>query len=225
MLLYSDDTSPWCAPVRAAIYAKGLDVPMAAPPGGMQSDEYRRVSVTKTIPCLMLDDGSPLPESAVILAYLDEKFPAQPLMPADPEGRAQVALLQRLAEGGILVPLVQFFHDMTAGDPNAAATAREALGTGLDRLEHFVAADGYAAGPAFTRADCVLGPALFGVPAMGGLIGDAELLARRPKLAGYAARVSRHPAIAKVLGELQAAIAAAGLPGAQAGANAARASS
>jgi len=211
MLLYSEDSSPWCAPVRAAIYAKGLDVQIAAPPGGMRSDEYRRISLTGTIPCLVLDDGAPLPESAVILAYLDEKFPDRPLAPADPEGRARVALLQRLAENGVLVPLVQFFHDRTVGDANAGATARERLGVGLDRLEQFVAADGYAAGAAFSRADCVLGPALFGVAAMGGLVGDAELLARRPKLAAYAARLSQHPAIAKVLGELQAALSASGV--------------
>ena len=211
MLLYSDDTSPWCAPVRAAIYAKGLDVKIAPPPGGMRSEDYRRISVTGTIPCLVLEDGSPLPESAVILAYLDEKFPASPLAPADPEGRARVALLQRLTENGVLTPLVGFFHDMTAGDPNAGATARERLGAGLDRLEHFVAAEGYAAGPAFTRADCVLGPALFGVPALGGMLGDTELLARRPKLAAYAGRVAQHPAVAKVLGELQAALAASGM--------------
>jgi glutathione S-transferase len=211
MLLYSEDSSPWCAPVRAGIYAKGLDVKIAPPPGGMSSDAYRRISVTGTIPCLVLDDGSPLPESAVILAYLDEKFPHVPLAPADPEGRARVALLQRLAEGGLLTPLVEFFHDMSAGAPDAAPKARERLGTGLDRLEHFVAAEGYAAGAAFTRADCVLGPALFGVPAMGGLLGDAELLSRRPKLAAYAGRVAQHPAVAKVLGELQAALAASGV--------------
>src|SRR5215469_15777272 len=121
MRLYSDDTSPWCAPVRAAIYAKGLDIEIAAPPGGMKSDAYRRISVTGTIPCLVLDDGAPMPESAVILAYLDEKFPGRPLMPEDAEGRARVALLQRLAENGVLVALVEFFHDMTSGDPNAAA--------------------------------------------------------------------------------------------------------
>lgn len=211
MLLYSEDVSPWCAPVRAAIYAKGLDVKIAPPPGGMNSDEYRAISVTKTIPCLMLDDGAPLPESAVIVAYLDEKFPDSPLMPADPEGRARVALLQRLAEGGILVPLVEFFHDMSAGDANAGAKARERLGVGLDRLEHFVADEGFAAGPQLTRADCVLGPALFGVPALGGLLGDTTLLAKRPKLAAYAGRVAQHPAIAKVLGELQAALSASGM--------------
>lgn len=211
MLLYSDDTSPWCAPVRAAIYAKGLDIEIAPPAGGLKSDAYRQASVTGTIPCLMLDDGSPLPESSVILAYLDEKFPAAPLAPADPEGRARVALLQRLAENGVLVPLVQFFHDMTAGDPNAAANARERLGTGLDRLEHFVAPEGYAAGPAFTRADCVLAPAIFGVRALRGMLGDAQLLARRPKLAAYAARAMQHPAVARVLGELQAALTANGM--------------
>jgi maleylpyruvate isomerase len=197
--------------VRAAIYAKRLDVQIAPPPGGMKSDAYRQISVTGTVPCLVLDDGSALPESAVILAYLDEKFPERPLAPTDAEGRARVALLQRLAENGVLVPLVQFFHDMTAGDPNAGASARERLGAGLDRLEHFIAADGYAAGPAFTRADCVLGPALFGVPALGGMLGDATLLAKRPKLAAYAGRVSQHPAVAKVLGELQAALAASGM--------------
>ena len=208
MLLYSEDTSPWCAPVRAAIYAKGLDIPMAEPPGGFNSDEYLRISVTKTIPCLMLDDGSPLPESAVIIAYLDEKFPDRPLMPNDPEGRARVALIQRLAENGIVVPIVQFFHDTSDGLANAVDLARDRLATGLARLVPFVGADGYAAGPAFTRADCVLAPAVFGVAMFGGILGDPQMLARHETLSAYAGRIAQHPAIAKVLAELQAAMAA-----------------
>jgi hypothetical protein len=46
---------------------------------------------------------------------------------------------------------------------------------------------------------------------MGGLLGDATLLAKRPKLAAYAGRVAQHAAVAKVLGELQAALAASGM--------------
>lgn len=210
MILYSDDSSPWCAPVRAAIYAKGLDIQIAAPPGGMKSDEYRAISGTGTIPCLMLDDGSPLPESAVIVAYLDEKFAATPLRPADPEGRAHVALVLRLAEGGLLTPLVQFFHDMQEGNPKAPAAAVERLTAGLARLERFVAPGGYAAGPAFTQADCVMAPALFGVKALGGMLGAPALLAAFPNLTAYDAHAAAHPAIAKVLGELGAALAASG---------------
>jgi glutathione S-transferase len=211
MILYSDDTSPWCAPVRAAIYAKGLDIEIAAPPGGVRSDEYRAISGAGTIPCLVLGDGEPLPESAVIVAYLDEKFPARPLRPGDAEGRARVALLLRLAEGGILNPLVQFFHDMTEGDARAGPKAVERLTGGLARLERFVAEGGYAAGPEFSQADCVLGPALFGVKAMGPRIGAPHLLAACPKLAAYDGRVSQHPAVAKVVGELAAALATSAL--------------
>src|SRR5260221_32200 len=214
MILYSDDTSPYCAPVSAAIYAKGLDIQIAAPPGGLKSNEYRRLSVTGTIPCLMLDDGSPLPESAVIVAYLDEKFPARPLRPDDAEGRARVALIARLAEGGIVGAVVQLFHDLTAGAPNAGQAALERITVALARLDAFVVDGGFAAGPAFTHADCVLGPALFGVKALGPTFGDPALLARYPKLDAYFARAAAHPAIARVLAELQSALASSvGPPG------------
>jgi glutathione S-transferase len=209
MILYSDDTSPYCAPVRAAIYAKGLDIAIAPPPGGTGSDEYRRLSVTGAIPCLMLDDGSPLPESVVIIAYLDEAFPERSLRPDDAVGRARVALIARLAELGLIAPMVQLFHDM--GQPGARETGLERMTAGLERLEAFVHDGGYAAGVLFTQADCVLAPALFGVAAWAPGMGAPDLLARYPKLAAYIPRALANPAIARVIGELQAALAASGV--------------
>jgi glutathione S-transferase len=211
MILYSDDTSPYCAPVRAAIYAKELAIPMEPPPGGFRSDAYQRLTGAGTLPCLMLDDGSPLPESAAILAYLDEKFPDRPLRPDDPEGRAKVFAILRLAEGGIVAPIVQFFHDLSEGAAGARERALERVKTGLGRVEFFVAGAGYAYGSAFSQADCVLAPALFGVKALSGMMGEPELLAQFPKLASYADRAAMHPAIAEVLGELQAALAGSDL--------------
>jgi glutathione S-transferase len=208
MILYSEDTSPYCAPVRAAIYAKQLAIPIEAPPGGRASDAYQALSRTGTIPCLVLDDGSPIPESAVIVGYLDDKFRARPLRPADPEGRARMGVVMRLAEGGVVVPIVQLFHDLTEGVAGATGRALESLERGLGRLEPFIAGEGYATGSAFTEADCVLGPALFGVKAFAPMLGDAGLLVRFPKLSAYDHRVAEHPAIAKVLGELQAALSA-----------------
>jgi glutathione S-transferase len=212
MILYSDDTSPYCAPVRAAIYAKGLAIEIVAPPGGFRSEEYRAISGTGTIPCLMLDDGSALPESTVIIAYLDEKFPETPLAPATLEGRARVSLLVRLATDGVIAPIVGLFHDLSDGLPGAKATALERLTAGLGKIEHFLSPDGFAAGPAFSQADCVLGPSLMGVVAFAGMLGAPDLLARHPKLAAYNGRVVQHPAVARVLGELQAALASNPLP-------------
>jgi glutathione S-transferase len=212
MILYSDDTSPYCAPVRALIYAKGAPVEIAAPPGGMKSEGYRAWSVTGTIPCLKLDDGSPLPESTVIMAYLDERYPETPLLPAAAEGRARALLLVKLGFEGVVGPIVGLFHDLSAGVTTARETALERLTVGLGRVEHFLAAEGYAAGPAFSQADCVLGPSLMGVAAFASLLGAPDLLTRHPKLAVYNGRVVQHPAVAKVLGELQAALAANPLP-------------
>jgi glutathione S-transferase len=125
-----------------------------------------------------------------------------------------VALVLRLAEGGVLTPLVGFFHDMSAGDPKAGDTAIGRLTAGLARLERFLAdGDGFAAGAAFSQADCVLAPALFGVKALGPMLGAPALLADHPKLAAYDARASQHPAIARVLGELATALAANGMGG------------
>jgi glutathione S-transferase len=211
MILYSEATSPYSAVVRVAVYAKQLPIEIAAPPGGLKSQEYRALSGTGTIPCLKLDDGSALPESTVILAYLDEKFPERPLLPASAEGRARALLLVRLGADGLIDPLVGLFHDLSAGLATAQMTALERL-TGLGRVEHFLAADDFAAGPAFSQADCVLGPSLMGVGAFAGMRGEPDLLSRHPKLANYAGRVSQHPAVAKVLGELQAAMAVNPLP-------------
>ena len=208
MILYSDDTSPWCAPVRAAIYAKGLDIRIQGPPGGFKSEAHKAATVTGTIPCLMLDDGSPLPESAVIIAYLDDKFPEKPLTSQNPEAQARIALIMRLAENALLTSIVQLFHDLSEGVEGARERAAERITVGLERIEHFLSADGYAAGPTFTEADCVLGPALFGVKAFAAMLGMPDLTTRFPKLAAYDARVVQHPAIAKVLAELATALAA-----------------
>lgn len=213
MILYSETTSPYSAVVRVAVYAKGAAIEIAAPPGGLKSDEYRAFSGTGTVPCLRLDDGSALPESTVILGYLDEKFPEPPLLPAGAEARARALLLVRLGVDGVIAPLVGLFHDLSAGVPTAQATALEGLTSGLGKVEHFLSAEGFAAGPAFSQADCVLGPSLLGVAAFGGMLGAPDLLTRHPKLTAYNARVAAHPAVAKVLGELQAALAANPLPG------------
>jgi len=83
---------PYCARVRIAFAEKELDYETVEvdlsdrpqwllelnPPSG-------RVPV--------LDDGFTLPESEVIMAYLDERYPERPLLSSDPVQRAHARLL------------------------------------------------------------------------------------------------------------------------------------
>ncbi len=48
------------------------------------------VNPTGKVP--VLDDGFPLPESAVIMAYLEERYPERPLLPSDDAARARARL-------------------------------------------------------------------------------------------------------------------------------------
>jgi glutathione S-transferase len=83
---------PYCARVRIALAEKGLEaerveVDLANRPQWLLelNPPAGRVPV--------LDDGFTLPESEVILAYLEERYPERPLLPADLGDRARARLL------------------------------------------------------------------------------------------------------------------------------------
>lgn len=116
---------PYCARVRIALAEKGIDHEVVAvdlsdrpqwlidlnPPSG-------RVPV--------LDDGFLLPESEVIMAYLDERYPEPPLLPADPVERARARLLvHRFDEN-----LGRDHYAFRRGDDNDLAGKLETLEVG-----------------------------------------------------------------------------------------------
>ena len=64
MKLYGALASPYVARVVMFADLKGLELPMEPAPGGMGSDEYRKISATGKIPALEVD-GQASPEPHV----------------------------------------------------------------------------------------------------------------------------------------------------------------
>jgi glutathione S-transferase len=98
MKLINADRCPYCARVRIALAEKGLDpeiveVDLSDRPRWLVELNPPRGRVP------VLDDGFILPESEVIMAYLEERDPEPALLPDDLAGRARARLLvQRFDE-------------------------------------------------------------------------------------------------------------------------------
>ena len=116
-------------------------------------DWFKAMSPLGKVPVLVVD-GTPVFESAVILEYLDEVYPPA-LHPADPLEKArQRAWVEFCSE------LLGRQHRMlTAQDEAGFNEARESLRQGLQRLDTVLAAQApYFAGEQFHLVDCVYAP-------------------------------------------------------------------
>src|SRR4029079_18906886 len=114
---------------------------------------YRRINPQMALPALVEDDGTTLFQSLAILEYLDEKYPAPPLLPSDPAGRARVRALALMVacEGHpLLTPRWRRYldHDLTLRDTQQAAWRRHWT------IETLAALEGHLAGHKATGRFC-----------------------------------------------------------------------
>jgi glutathione S-transferase len=88
LTLYDAARCPYCARVRIALAEKGIEhEPVAIDLSDRPAWIYEKNPSGK-VPVLEEDGGFVLPESAVILEYLEERNPDPPLLPRDRKERA-----------------------------------------------------------------------------------------------------------------------------------------
>ncbi len=89
MKLYNMYLSNFASKSRIAIYEKGAKIDIVPIPGGdLKSPEYLKIYPLGKTPSLDAD-GAVIGESEVINEFLEDRFPAPPLLPKDPIGRAR----------------------------------------------------------------------------------------------------------------------------------------
>ncbi len=204
LLFYGIDLSPYCAKVAMVLALKNVPHERREPPGGYRSAEYRAIVPLGRIPAIV-EGEFVLSESEVINEYLEERFPAPPLLPRDPQARARVRQLARVHDL-YLEPALRavFAHvDPARRDVAHVAAQAAAFDRELARLAGIVAPRPYLAGPALTLADCAF-PATLGLAAL--VFGALGHPVRLPvALGAWQATVAAHPAVAPVLARADAA--------------------
>ena len=197
--LYAVPVSNFCATVRLVLRLKGVAFDEMLPPDGYGSAAYKRIVPTGTVPGLV-DDAVTLSESAVIVDYLDARYPEPPLIPADAIAeRARIRWLARLHDIRIEPPLRVLFPHMNPARRDEAVVDAEwrRLATRLGDLAAATTPAPFLAGDRLTLADVVFPATLLLGERMAVELG--RTLPLPPVLAAWWARLRTEPAVAPML--------------------------
>jgi glutathione S-transferase len=178
LTLYDADRCPYCARVRIVLAEKDVEYePVAIDLSDRPAWLYEKNPLGK-VPVLE-EDGFVLPESVVIMEYLDERYPEPPLLPADAAERALVRLrIERFDNA-----LGDAYYAFRRGEEGSAEGLAHCLSF-LDRRlaqwrpDYSLADIAYA--PWLIRLRDMLGFDLTSYPA---ILERLELLAERPAVA------------------------------------------
>jgi glutathione S-transferase len=150
---------------------------------------------------LLRDGEATIVESSIIVEYVAHRYPgATPMIPADDEEAALlVRFMDRFFDNYVMSPMRTLVADrLRAGserDAKGVADARKMLDVAYAWLEQRLTPDMWAAGSAFSLADCSAAPALFYADWVHP-IGD-----RFPRVLAYRGRVLARPSVARVVDE------------------------
>jgi glutathione S-transferase len=143
---------------------------------------------------VLLEDGEAIVEASIIVEHV-----APGMVPPDRRGAREVRMLDRIFDNYVMSPVQKIvadaMHPPARRDPDEVAAHGLALDTVYRWLDARLAGRQWAAGDAFTLADCAAAPALF----------YADWVRRIPDtlatLRAYRARALARPSVARCVDE------------------------
>ena len=164
MKLFITQTSPYARKVRVVLAEKHIECELVVVESLAAADspviEHNPLG---KVPTLVLDDGTSLYDSVVIVDYLDHKTPVARLIPQDNNHRALVRRWEALADGVTDAAVAAVMEKRRAAEKqDAAVIERQMLKVtrGLKRMSEDMGEAKWAAGDRFTLADIAAACAL-----------------------------------------------------------------
>lgn len=189
--------SPFARKVIVALEEKGIPYRLESLTPFPKTPELLEISPLGKIPVLQ-DGDVHIPDSSVILAYLERTHPTPPLVPDDPAGFARAWFLEEFSDTRIVdvvtpIPFEKFIKPMIfqqeTDQERVDRIVAEDLPPLFEQLEAFMPEDGGPLLSRFSVADVGFGAQLMALP-MCGVEVDAG---RYPKLAAYLSETLARP--------------------------------
>jgi glutathione S-transferase len=201
LVLHYHPLSSVCQKVLVALQETGAPVQLRHLDLGDAAERAAQIARWPLGKMPLLEDtaaGWSLPESSIIIEYLDRLFPGPaPLLPADPAVQLEVRLWDRICDLYVMLPLQVAVSARLSGDPDkgaeAAVSSAEQLGVAYGVLERRLQGRTWLGAEDFSLADCSALPALFYAAAV------RPFAPEFPALAAYFERLLRRPSVRQVL--------------------------
>lgn len=203
MLVVGSPVSPYVRKILTVLHLKEIDYELDPITPFYGNDEFSRLSPLRRIP-LLIDGELVINDSTVIAEYLEEAYPAVPILPQGAAARAQARWVEEYADSRLADLCIwgYFYPKLVAPRvfkraPDEAALEKVAeshLPEALDWIEQQAPADGFLFG-SIGLADIAIACPLRNA-AIAGWIPDA---ARWPRTTAWLARISAVPAYRRTM--------------------------
>jgi glutathione S-transferase len=199
LILYAHPFSSYCQKVLVALWEKETAFTYRHLEEAGVREELASLWPIAKFPVLV-DGGTTVVETSIIIEYLDLHHPGKAqMLPDDPAQMLEVRLLDRFFDQYVMNAAQVAVNESLRAAPDRLEEAKQSAGQALEIAYAWLEArlDGreWAAGARFSMADCAAAPALFYGDWVHP-IGDVH-----PRLRAYRARLLERPSFARAVQE------------------------
>jgi glutathione S-transferase len=208
MKLINLSHSPYAARVRITAYAKGIELELVAPEG-LSTPQFKQFNILGKVP--VLDTGEQLiPESIVIMDYLEDVHPEPALRPKEPERRALMNIFYRFPDVYIQPVLLPLFKQLGANprDEDLIVEQIAALDTQLQLLDELLGRFERYGHASLDLADCALAPIMYYAVAVPRMLNGSDVLANSPRVASWWKWLQEQDPVARGITEIDGGLRA-----------------
>jgi len=163
MKLIGTVASPFVRKVRIVLAEKKIEYEVESDDPWSDDSKLWSVNPLGQVPVLLLEDGTALYDSRVIVEFLDNASPIAKLIPADKRERIEVRRWEALADGildaGILVRRERLRTSVERSEPWIARQLRK-ITAGLELMDQDLGSNAWCAGNGYSLADIAVGSCL-----------------------------------------------------------------
>lgn len=165
LVLHAHPFSSYCQKVLIALYENDTPFTLRMLADADSFAELARIWPLRLMPVLT-DGDDVVREASIIVEHLVLRHPGPVrLIPQDPKAALHVRFLDRVFDNFVMTPMQKIVADVLRRpgerDPRGVADAKARLDQSYEWLDGELKGRTWAAGEAFTLADCAAAPSLF----------------------------------------------------------------